>query len=124
MGKQIIRLTESDLHKIVKESVNKILKEIGDTPNGQRALGALHARKQFRDGDESNDVYHYAEKARGGDSFNDMGDNTNPLYKDFGNGWDKYKDSHPDVMHDRAIKNGALSTGHDPYHGTTWQYRQ
>ena len=25
--KQIIRLTESDLHKIIKESVNKILKE-------------------------------------------------------------------------------------------------
>ena len=27
MGKQIIRLTESDLHRIVKESVNKILRE-------------------------------------------------------------------------------------------------
>jgi hypothetical protein len=26
--KQIIRLTESDLHKIVKESIGKILKEI------------------------------------------------------------------------------------------------
>ena len=27
MAKQIIRLTESDLHKIVKESVKKILNE-------------------------------------------------------------------------------------------------
>lgn len=27
MNKKIIRLTESDLHKIVKESVNKVLKE-------------------------------------------------------------------------------------------------
>ena len=27
MKKQVIRLTESDLHKIIKESVNKILKE-------------------------------------------------------------------------------------------------
>ena len=27
MAKQVIRLTESDLHRIVKESVNKILKE-------------------------------------------------------------------------------------------------
>lgn len=26
--KQVIRLTESDLHRVVKESVNKILKEI------------------------------------------------------------------------------------------------
>lgn len=28
MGKQIIRLTESDLHQMVKESVNKILSEL------------------------------------------------------------------------------------------------
>lgn len=28
--KQIIRLTESDLHNLVKESVKKILKEYGD----------------------------------------------------------------------------------------------
>ena len=27
MNKKLIRLTESDLHKIVKESVNKVLKE-------------------------------------------------------------------------------------------------
>ena len=33
--KQIIRLTESDLHRIVKESVNKILNEIGNTPKYQ-----------------------------------------------------------------------------------------
>ena len=29
-NKQIIRLTESDLHRIVKESLNKILKENDD----------------------------------------------------------------------------------------------
>lgn len=28
MNKKLIRLTESDLHKIIKESVNKILKEV------------------------------------------------------------------------------------------------
>ena len=28
MNRQLIRLTESDLHRIVKESVNKILSEI------------------------------------------------------------------------------------------------
>lgn len=33
MGKQIIRLTESDLHNIVKESVNKILSEMGNFHN-------------------------------------------------------------------------------------------
>ena len=31
MNKKLIRLTESDLHKIVKESVNRIINEMGDT---------------------------------------------------------------------------------------------
>lgn len=34
MGKRTVRLTESDLHNIIKESVNKVLNEIGDTPMG------------------------------------------------------------------------------------------
>lgn len=40
--KQTIRLTESDLHKIIKESVNRILNEIGDSyekPVEQGGLG-------------------------------------------------------------------------------------
>ncbi len=42
--KKIVRLTESDLHKIVKESVKSIINEIGDTPKGQHALGAVYGR--------------------------------------------------------------------------------
>lgn len=34
--KKLIRLTESDLHKMVKESVNKILKEIGRSTVNRR----------------------------------------------------------------------------------------
>ena len=34
--KQKIRLTEGDLHKIIKESVNRILNEIGDTKKRKR----------------------------------------------------------------------------------------
>ena len=34
MNKKLIRLTESDLHRIVRESVNKILKEDGYLYNG------------------------------------------------------------------------------------------
>ena len=124
MNKKLIRLTEGDLHRIVKESVKKVLNEIGGTPEGQKLLGSLHARKQYRDGDESNDIYRYAEKARGGDSFDSIGDNVNPLYKDFNDGWHNYIDSHEDVMHNAAIKNGATSTLYDPYKGTTLQYRQ
>ena len=47
MAKQIIKLTESDLHKIVKESVNKILNEVGDTINGYNKLIKLGNR--YRD---------------------------------------------------------------------------
>ena len=44
MNKKLIRLTESDLHRIVKESVHKIINEIGDTEKGQDALGQVHGR--------------------------------------------------------------------------------
>ena len=33
MAKQIIRLTESDLHKIIKESVNRIIRESDEEPS-------------------------------------------------------------------------------------------
>ena len=36
---------ESDLHNIVKESVNRILNEIGDTPRGNFALNAVRGRR-------------------------------------------------------------------------------
>ena len=49
MNKKLIRLTESDLHRIVKESVNRVLNEIGDTKRGQNLLGQVHARAGERD---------------------------------------------------------------------------
>ena len=42
--KKVIRLTEKDLHNIIKESVNNALNEIGDTDKGQFALGRLAQR--------------------------------------------------------------------------------
>ena len=41
--RQIIRLTESDLHRIVKEAVNKILSEDGEAGGGgaTNAAGVL-----------------------------------------------------------------------------------
>lgn len=59
---KIIRLTESDLHNIVKESVNKILNEIGDTPKGQYMLGALMGRKLKNKDKSWADVQDYALK--------------------------------------------------------------
>ena len=46
--KQIIKLTEQDLHRIVNESVRRVLNEIGDTERGQYALGAVAARNDSR----------------------------------------------------------------------------
>lgn len=44
-----IKLTESEFHRLINESVNQILNEIGDTPNGQYMLGRLHARQLNRE---------------------------------------------------------------------------
>ena len=51
MNKKLIRLTEGDLHRIVKESVNRVLNEIGDTPRGQYMLGRLQGR-QLKNGED------------------------------------------------------------------------
>lgn len=42
-NKRTIRLTESDLHRIVRQCVNEVMaiNEIGDTPKGQYMLGRL-----------------------------------------------------------------------------------
>lgn len=65
--KQIIKLTESDLHKIIKESVKEVLNEIGDTEKGQYMLGRLQARQQARHGHETgeNNGYGYSEGGNG-----------------------------------------------------------
>ena len=110
MEKRIIRMTESDLHNLVKESVKRILKEYGDTPEGQKKLGALQARKvlnadgnttdelfanQTRNGRE---IYDYAKGQRShmGDDSDEFGNTINPLYKNYANGYTEYLNSHPE----------------------------
>ena len=49
MTKKVIRLTETDLHRIIKESVNKILKEeYGNSHRSQYMLGRLANRQSER----------------------------------------------------------------------------
>ena len=110
MNKKVIRLTESDLHRIVKESVKKILNEIGDTGEGQRSLGALQARKVINaDGDSVDDlfknqekeggaIYGYAKRQRSktGEDSDMYGNTINPLYKDYCKGYHEYINSHPE----------------------------
>lgn len=80
MNKKLIRLTESDLHRIVRESVNNILKEIGDTPKGQYMLGRLAGRQSAKGDLNFIATDDYAEKQsnispnkKNMRSFNDMG---------------------------------------------------
>lgn len=47
MNKKLIRLTESDLHRIVKESVNKILKENDENYYYDDAIEALQMSDGF-----------------------------------------------------------------------------
>lgn len=63
--KKLVRLTESDLHKIVNESVKKIMiNELGNTPNGQQMLGRVSGRAYSRgDYDYGDEVMDYAENA-------------------------------------------------------------
>lgn len=118
MNKRIIKLTEQDLHKIVKESVNKILNEIGDTEKGQQALGALQARKVLNaDGNTEDEffnnqskngkkVYDYAKQNRShmGKDSDKWGDTINPLYKQYTKGYVKYLNSHPEEYTKRNEK--------------------
>lgn len=65
--KRIIRLTESDLHEIVKESVARILNEVGETDDGQKKLAKLAARKAYNGDSGYFDVSDYAKEKRKGD---------------------------------------------------------
>ena len=49
MKKNKKRHTESQLHSIIKESVNKILNEIGDTNRRQYMLGRVGSRASNRE---------------------------------------------------------------------------
>lgn len=86
-----------------------LIKEIGDTPKGQRALGGLTARKKLAHKDHM-PTYRYAEKARGGDDWDKFAypnatiDAANPMYKDYAQGYTDYLNAHPDEMMDYERK--------------------
>ena len=105
-----VRLTESDIHRIVKEAVNRVLNEVGTTGGYQRKLGALQARKVLNaDGETSDElfnnqaknggqIYDYAKKQRSynGDDTDEFGNTLNPLYHDYAEGYVDYINSHPE----------------------------
>ena len=134
MNKKVIRMTENDLHNIVKESVGKIINEIGDTPKGQRALGALSMRHALRNPNyDARDtkskeakIYDYAKKARGEengekwDYANRKWDN--PLHTEYEKGGTDYLNSHTDELaaaHRRAgMRENRMTENIDEAYGT------
>ena len=63
-NKKVVRLTESQLHNIIVESVSQILKEYGETPKGQYMLGRLAARQNARKGVGNLDSYNTSEAGK------------------------------------------------------------
>ena len=50
MNKKLIRLTESDLHKVIKESVNKVLTELDWKTYANAAKKAREQGREIQDG--------------------------------------------------------------------------
>ena len=71
-NRKVIRLTESDLHNIIEESVNEILMEYGDTPLGQYQIGRVLQRRQHV-GKDNQDVYdHFLPQYPRGDEWDQV----------------------------------------------------
>lgn len=76
--KKIVRLTESDLHRLVERSVRRALNEIGDTKSGQYMLGRVAGRAKDR-GDK--ELYRRAKSYRTESPDYDDKDMTDKLFK-------------------------------------------
>lgn len=127
--KQTIRLNEAQLKRVIAEATAKFLKEYGETPKGQKALGALHARKVLKTNGETEDEffdnqrdatdkwYNLAKDHRShlGDDIDDFGNITNPLYNDYANGYLEYMTTHPDERsgYDERLRAARLHENFD-----------
>ena len=63
MNKKLIRLTESDLHRIVKESVNKVLTELDWTTYSNYQKGRMAQANQARQNGDYEKEKMYRQKA-------------------------------------------------------------
>ena len=89
--KRITRLTESDLHRIVKESVKKVLNEIGDTEGGQYLLGRAKQRALYnREAGKEAEISNYAYTQREKQPISQRKQLRNAYEQGFGDQWDKY----------------------------------
>ena len=89
MNKKLIRLTESDLHRIVKESVNKVLTELdwrtyanAAKKSGDEAIGRIKSGEKFSDLKNDKD---FTKRARQHNAFrNQAVQGSREKFKDYG----------------------------------------
>ena len=114
MAKNIIRLTESDLHRIVKESAQRIVNEVMNTPGGQFQGGRLAYKKgeekpipgqnigKLRK-DPNAPIFNYAEKAGKKAGLKDYGSNFRSGYE-----YESDLDDFNNAGDDRAAKTAIV----------------
>ena len=89
--KRITRLTESDLHRIVKESVKKVLNEIGDTERGQYILGRAKQRALYnKECGKETEISNYAWNQREKNPISQKKQLRNAYAQGFEDQWRKY----------------------------------
>lgn len=92
-NKKVIRLTESDIHRIVKESVKKVLNEIGDTEGGQNLLGRAKQRALYnREAGKEAEISNYAYNQRQKQPISQKEQLRNAYQQGFEDQWHKYHD--------------------------------
>lgn len=92
-NKKVIRLTESDIHRIVKESVKKVLNEIGDTEGGQNLLGRAKQRALYnREAGKEAEISNYADNQRQKQPISQKEQLRNAYQQGFEDQWHKYHD--------------------------------
>ena len=91
MKKNRIRLSESQLHRVIKEAVKNVLKEIGDTYRGQYMLGRANQRALYNreDGKEA-EISDYAFNQRPKQPISQKEQLRNAYQQGFEDQWRKY----------------------------------
>lgn len=82
MARNIVKLNESQIKEYIKEAVRKVVNEIGDTPRGQHALGAVRGRARARFNHPNPEYNSDAQRYKLNDTMNNASDAAMKYQKD------------------------------------------
>lgn len=101
-NKKVVRLTESQLHDIIAESVSQILNEIGNTEKGQKLMHGLASRYDVKGDLKANDYGNHLGEFGWDTEEHKKAEEIRNLAKQRANqasGYDKYADKYIDYRH-------------------------